>query len=251
MARRSFRDRFLTPKVAAAMMSPLGIVLAGAGAAVGIVSGVPLVAAAGIGVAAWAGRVLAAVPRNAAQTSPQGLSEPWRGYAEAAQDAKRRFDGVVASATAGPIRDRLSRLADRLDDGVQESWRIARRGHELVNAIGQIDTAGAESDLAELRAAGGRSPAVDETARALESQLASAERLGALATRSRDRLRLLDAQFDELVARAVEVSVGSGDSAVLDADVDALVTELEALRAAMEETDRIVGLPPPEAQTRP
>lgn len=233
------------------MMSPLGIVLAGAGAAVGIVAGAPLVAAAGIGVAAWAGRVLAAVPRNASRPSPQGLSEPWRDYAEAAQDAKRRFDGVVASSRAGPIRDRLGRLADRLDDGVQESWRIARRGHELVNAIGQIDTAGAQADLTELRVGGDASPATGETVRALEAQLASADRLGALATRSRDRLRLLDAQFDELVARAVEVSVGSGDSTVLGADVDALVTELEALRAAVEETDRIGGLPPPEAQTSP
>ena len=62
----SFRDRFFTPKVARAMMSPLGIVLAGAGAAAGIVVGLPLVAAAGVGALAWGGRVLAAVPKDAA-----------------------------------------------------------------------------------------------------------------------------------------------------------------------------------------
>jgi len=39
MARRSFRDRFFTPPVARAMTSPLGILLAGVGAAVGIVVG--------------------------------------------------------------------------------------------------------------------------------------------------------------------------------------------------------------------
>ena len=66
----------------------------------------------------------------------------------------------------------------------------------------------------------------------------------ALADRSRDRLRLLDARFDELVARTVEVSVGTGDTDVLGDDVDGLVSELESLRIAMEETDR-AALPPP------
>ena len=48
------------------MMSPLGIVLAGAGAAAGIVVGLPLIAAAGVGALAWGGRVLAAVPEGRA-----------------------------------------------------------------------------------------------------------------------------------------------------------------------------------------
>jgi hypothetical protein len=86
--------------------------------------------------------------------------------------------------------------------------------------------------------------------RSLEAQLASVDRLSALADRSRDRLRLLDARFDELVARTVEVSVGTGDTDLLGDDVDGLVTELESLRIAMEETDRAAGqlaaLPDPE-----
>jgi len=39
VARTSVRDRFFTPKVAKAIMSPLGIVLFGAGAAASIVAG--------------------------------------------------------------------------------------------------------------------------------------------------------------------------------------------------------------------
>jgi len=250
MARRSFRDRFFTPKVAQAMMSPLGIVAAGAGMAVAVVVGAPLVAAVGVGALAWGGRVLASVPRDAAGEKPQPerLSEPWRSYATSAQQAKRRFEQVVAGVTAGPLRDRLQRLSERLDDGIDESWRIARRGHELVNAIGQIDTASAAAELAELRRSGdaGRGAGVG-TAQALEAQLASADRLTALADRSRDRLRLLDARFDELLARTVEVSVGAGDTAGLGDDVDELVNELESLRVAMEEADRTDAalLPPP------
>jgi hypothetical protein len=244
MARRSLRDRFFTPKVAQAMMSPLGIVLAGAGIAVGVAAGAPIAAAVGLGAVAWGGRVLAAVPRDGApeRLQPSRLSEPWRGYAANAQQAKERFDQVVAGVAAGPLRERLKGLSARLDDGIAESWRIARRGDEIVRAIGQIDTATAGAELAALRKSGeDRSAAGAETAKALESQLASAERLSQLAEASRDRLRLLDARFDELVARTVEVSVGAGDSAVLGHDVDDLVTELESLRVAMEETQSASG----------
>ena len=87
----------------------------------------------------------------------------------------------------------------------------------------------------------------------LSAQLASAQRLVSLADRSRDRLRLLDARFDELVARTVEVSVGTGDTDVLGDDVDGLVNELESLRMAMEETDRAAhpdALPMPDLLPR-
>ena len=255
----SFRDRFFTPRVARAMMSPLGIVLAGVGAAAGIVVGLPIVAAAGVGALAWGGRVLAAVPGPppSARVAPNSLSEPWRSYAMQAEDAKKRFDRVVASVPAGPLQDRLKQLSGRLDEGIDESWRIARRGHEIVGAIGQIDTTSAQQELTELKRSIGRkqpTPSQAETAQALEAQLASANRLVALADRSRDRLRLLDARFDELVARTVEVSVGSGDTDVLGNDVDGLVNELESLRIAMEETDRaasgqVAALPEPEPPT--
>jgi hypothetical protein len=254
MARRSFRDRFYTPKVARAMMSPGGILLAGVGAAVAILAGAPLVAAAGVGALAWGGRVLAAVGTNPATPQPHALSEPWRGYAQSAQDAKRRFDQIVASVAAGPLRQRLATLSARLDEGVDESWRIAKRGHEIVGALGQIDTAGAGAELAELEAAGTTATGAQAaTIESLRAQLAAAERLSTLAEQSRDRLRLLDARFDELIARAVEVSVGAGDSEVLGHDVDQLVSELESLRVAMEETDKLSGLqtqtwPPSEGQ---
>jgi hypothetical protein len=254
MARKSFRDRFYTKRVAEAMMSPLGILLAGAGAAAGILVGLPIVAAAGIGVAAWGGRVLAAVPRqpSSARVAPSSLDEPWRSYGLQAEEAKRRFDRVVDSVAPGPLRERLELMSGRLDDGVDESWRIARRGHEIGTAITKIDTVSAEAELADLRrqlGPGEPSPAQAQTVDALEAQLASAQRLTALAERSRDRLRLLDARFDELLARTVEVSVGSGDTDVLGDDVDGLVSELESLRIAMDEAGRAgepTALPHPD-----
>jgi hypothetical protein len=242
MARPRFRDRLMTPQVARAIMSPLGFMVAGAATAATILVGAPVALAAIAGVAAWSGRVLAAVPRGpaTARIEPSLLAQPWRGYMEQALDAKRRYDRVVADLQAGPMRERLAGIGERLDDGLQECWRISRRGHEIAGALGRLDTVGAQAELAELRRTTGQRPAsasTQSTMAALEAQVASAQRLQAVADDARDRLRLLDARFDELVARAVEVSVGTTDSEALTNDVDELVVELEALRMAVEETN--------------
>jgi hypothetical protein len=234
-------------------MSPLGIVLFGVGAAAGILVGLPVAAAAGVGALAWGGRVLAAVPRDAPapRIDAKALAEPWRGYVQGAQDAKRRFDRTVAATAPGPLHDRLAALSARLQDGVEESWRIAERGDDIDAALAQLNTDEARAELAQLRAlpSEGPNPARDATIASLEAQLASAHRMQAVAGSARDRLRLLDARFDELVTRAIEVSLGTADSAGLGGDVDELVTELEALRLALEDTERATGssaLPPPE-----
>ncbi len=253
MTRRRFSDRFYTPQVARAITSPLGIVVFGIGTAAAILIGLPLAAAAGIGVLAWGGRVLAAVPRNERRSrlDASGLADPWRSYVVAAQESKARFDRVIADMAAGPIRTRLADLAARLDRGIAESWRIARRGNDITNALAKLDTIEAQTDLARLRAQVSARPtpmptdAETQTMQALDAQLQSAERLQNVAIDARERLQLLDARFDELVARAIEVSVGTSDAAGLGDDVDALVTELEALRVALDETNAAERSAPP------
>lgn len=228
------------------MMSPLGIVLFGAGAAGAIVAGVPLAAAAGVGALAWGAQVLARVPRNADvdRVAPFTLNQPWRDYVLGAQDATRRFDSIVDDMRSGPLKERLAQMAGRLDEGVQESWRIARRGDDIAQAIGRLETERTRTELAELTEQGtarpgGPNSAMEQTIEALRAQIASHDRLAGVASEARDRLRLLDARFDELVARAVEVSVGSGDTDVLGNEVDGLVGELESLRVALDETQHI------------
>ena len=249
MARSRFRDRFLTPPVARAIMSPLGIVLFGAAAAGAILVGAPIAAAAGIGVLAWGGRVLAAVPRDPKRgdrIEPFTLADPWRSYVIGAQESKQRFDRIVHDMAAGPLKDRLAGLASRLDDGVAESWRIARRANDIAGALAGLDTVSVTAELAQLRATLGDVTPQGSTAKtieALEAQVASAQRLQQTVDDAQSRLRLLDARFDELVARGVEVSVGTGDTDVLGDDVDGLVLELESLRMALEETNAADGAP--------
>lgn len=254
MAHSSFRDRFLTPPVARAIMSPLGIALFGVGTAGAILVGAPIAAAAGIGALVWGGQVLARVPRNASadRVEPFALADPWRSYVVGAKVAKTRFDGVVGDMERGPLRDRLATLAERLDDGIDESWRIAKRGNDITLALSRLDTRQAERELEQIRSTSSGDDDVPQTelARALEAQVASAARLQTIADNAQTRLRLLDARFDELVARAIEVSVGTGDSDVLGNDVNGLVLELESLRVALEEThaaesQRLPAMPPP------
>jgi hypothetical protein len=244
MARRSFRDRFFTPPVARAMTSPLGIVLAGAGAAVGLLIGsVP--AAIALGVAAWGGRVAAAIPRDPRpdRIDPFTLGDPWKRMVQDAVQAQNRFVEAINEASRGPLRERMEEIGQRIAVGVDEAWRVGRTGQAMTEARRRIDTAEAERDLAEVEARGPVAPgsAAELTVRSLQAQLASAQRLDQTIADARDRLRLTNARLDEAVARAAELSVRAGDVHDLQGlgdDVDALVQDLEALRLGLEEVDR-------------
>jgi hypothetical protein len=72
----------------------------------------------------------------------------------------------------------------------------------------------------------------------LQSQLASAQRIQSVGAETRDRLRLLNAQLDEAVAQAVELSVKGSDIEALQpltTNIENVVGELEALRHGLEE----------------
>jgi hypothetical protein len=244
MPRRSFRDRFFTPPVARAITSPLGILLAGAGAAVGIAAGLPVAAVVGLGAAAWAARVAAAVPRGTVgeRIDPFALDEPWRRFVQEALQARTRFAEAVNRADRGPLRERLQEIADRMETGVQACWRIARRGQALVEARAGIDVEHVRAQLQHVErdatqpwAAGS---ALERTSEALRSQLATAERIDVVIRDAYSRLQLLDARMDEAIARTLELSVHADadvDLRGLGSDVDTLVDDMEALRQALEE----------------
>jgi hypothetical protein len=238
---RPFRDRFLTPRVARTMTAPSSILLLGGAAAAGILLGGPVIGAVAA-VGAYGARVLAAVPRRGRddQIDPMQLRSPWRDYVQETMVAQRRYAKIVADTRPGPLRDRLAQIGERIQDGVRESWRIAQRGQVLEDGLHQLQTTQANRQLAAARAELERAPSESTRQRvaSLEAQVATAERIIRVGTDAADRLRLLDARLDEMVARAVELSL-SGDQGQLhglDSDVDTLVGEMEALRLALEET---------------
>jgi hypothetical protein len=246
VARLSLKDRFFTPPVARAMMSPSGILLAGAGLSVGIVAGFPILIAAGVGAAAWAARVGASVPRQPSEEriDPFTLGEPWRNYVRDAVQAQGRFRESISDLKEGPLRDRLTEIADRIEVGVRESWRVAQHGQSLTDARKKIDVADAQRELATISQnatepwAAGSSMA--RTAESLQAQIGSATRMDNLVRDTESRLRMTNAKLDEAVARSVELSVQGGATEAVGAlsnDVDTVVEEMESLRSALDESD--------------
>lgn len=236
----SFRDRFLTPKVAHAITSPSAILATGAGAAVGILAFGNPIGAVALGVGAFAARVLAAVPRAPRRPGIdlRQLSDPWRSIMAETIDADRRFDRAVSGIRPGPLRDRIAELGDRLGTAVDEAWKTAQAGQSLSAARAQIDGGRIHAELAAARTA----PPTERSAQtiaAIEAQLAAATRMDSTIADAYDRLRLLDARIDETVTRTVELSVTQTDAeslAGLGDEVDSIVGDMEALRQAVEET---------------
>lgn len=246
MARLSLRDRFFTPPVAQAITSPTGILALGAGAALGILSGGGVVAAVIGGLVAYGGRVGLAIPRapRDERIDPFTLAEPWRRYVQDALQAHTRFRDAVEEARPGPTRDRLRQIDARLDTGVREVWRIARRGHDLVDARRRLDPDAIRREITATQASADQpwatSGTVERTMESLEAQLATVERLERVIGDADSRLRLLNARLDEAAARTIELAVQASDVAELGGlgdDVDAMVDEMEALRQAIEETN--------------
>ena len=233
-----------TPAMARAMLSPSGILLAGAGASVVILAGAGIPAAVAAGLLAWGGRVAYAFSRRPKpeRIDPFTLGEPWRQLVGRALSAGRRFDDAVRQTSSGPLRERLGEVGGRVHTAIQEAWEIAKRGHALDKAVNALGIEGIRRQLAEAERSArgaGTSGGHDAIVQSLRNQLQSAERLARVADDARDRLRRLNAQLDESVARAIELSLSAVDVAALQplgSDVEGLVNELESLRQALEET---------------
>lgn len=233
-----FRDRFFTPRTARAILSWRILLGLGAGAALAV-AGLPLAVAIAAGAAVYVATVLGAMPDRPVRASidPFALGEPWRQFVQGAQRSRRQLTEAVRRVPAGPLRDRLQDIADRLEGGIEESWSIARRGDEVDDIVRGLDPTRLRSRLATLQQQAAAAP-TDNLAAAVasvEQQLATAERLKAVSSSTADRLRLTQARFDELVARAAEIAAGTGDTTRYEHDVDDLVLELEALRQAVAE----------------
>jgi type IV secretory pathway TrbD component len=241
-------DRFLNARTARAITAPSAIVLGGAGAAIAIVAGLPVAAVVGAGALAWAARVAIGLPRRARgdRIDPFVLSEPWRRFVNEALQAERRFDRAVAKADTGPLRDRLAEIGARIDTGVRECWRVAQRADAIQDGMRTLDIESTKRELVDVERDLSRAtdPRLERAREALRAQLRAAQRMIDAVEDAHSQLRLLDARLDEAVTRAIELSLrsaGDADVAGLGSDVELLVSDMEALRAALEDVDATGG----------
>ena len=248
MAAPSFRDRLLTQRGARAITSPVGILAGVVMAVVAVVLGLPVWAAVLLGLAVWAlngWRLLPRAPRPE-RIDPFTVQEPWRRFVQDALQARNRFAEAVTRVQPGPLRDRLDEIGQRMQTGVDECWQVARRGQALARARRGIDLADVDRRLAAAdRPADAGEPGSSQAAvlESLRVQRATAERLDEVIDGAEAQLRLLVARLDEAVVRTLELSAhaGAGTAGVrgLGEDVDSLVSEMESLRLALDETGAI------------
>ena len=205
------------------------------------------------GAAPWPATAGAAPwPATVRATSPEPR-EPWAGFVRSAEQARERFRRSAEGVRPGPLHDTLGELGARIDTSVGECRRIAAGGQVLADARAGIDTAAIARALAEAearQAADPDDPRDSGTVVALRNQQATAERMDRVIDDTVGQLRLLDARLGEAVARMFELSAQAALAASvpeLSGDVDTLVTDLEALRLAVEEahTAGIVTTPMP------
>lgn len=168
---------------------------------------------------------------------PFVLGEPWRHFVAQTEKAERQLRSTIARVEAGPRRERLESIADRMDQARRETWRLARHGDEIDDARRKLDT----TSLRERRATIAEGPDDDPTRasrlEAIDSQLATSDRLRQRSDEAAEILRSSVARFDELVARATEIAVDTSAVPEYEHEVDDLIIELESLRLAAEETD--------------
>jgi hypothetical protein len=187
-----------------------------------------------------AAAILLRRPRRRPQFDPFTVGDPWRRFAQDAQRSATKLHTTVNSTPDGPLKERMTMIVIRLDDGLHETWTIARRGDQIDDTVRRLDPPALRAKLAALesRSAAESSDDLDAAIESVRSQIESTERLKAESAKTADRLRLTQTRLDELVSRAAEVSIGAGDTDAYEHDVDDLVIELEALRQAVEETNR-------------
>ncbi len=186
------------------------------------------------------GRAASAPGRGA--IDPFTINEPWRRFVQNALQARSRFDDAVATAKDGPLRVRLKEIGRSLDTGVRSTWDTAQQGQLLRNARRAIDVAQVQRRLEQARQ--GTDPTAEATARSLQAQLETAARLDAVSAEAESKLKLMTAQLDEAVAHAAELSTRAGDATELsgvETDIADVAMQMEALRLALEETNRLGG----------
>ena len=239
-----------TPAVARAMFSPSAILLGGGAASVAILAGLwPLAPVAAL--VGWGARVALAIPRKRrAVINPGRLPAPWKGFVIDAAQAAKRFNDLVRTLPAGPLRSELTEVGERVNEAVRECWEIANRGARLDLARRQLGLSQAAGELDRLKGERGLRAqqgmdiaSIDRAINAVQRQIAAGQRIEASAFEARDRLRVLNAQLDEAVAAVVEMSLrpSAGSAGLVRGQVNGIVDELEALRLALDETDTLTA----------
>ena len=164
---------------------------------------------------------------RAVSIDPFAVGEPWRRHIAAALSSQTRYTKLVGATQPGPLRDRLQTIGISVQAAVQEIWQVSKRGDGLDDTLRTLNAASLRNQLDR---------AVDDAARnSLQSQLDAADRIRSTRDDADTELRSLTARMGELVTQAAEVSLGVDATDAIGSAVDDVVTQLEAMRLAVDD----------------
>jgi hypothetical protein len=190
------------------------------------------------------GSAVAGGPGPDSGSAVAGMEEPWAAYVRSAESLGSRFMAAAGRVAAGPFQGPLRGLTEQVERSVEQSRQLAGHGQVLVTARRAIDVAAVDAGLAAARHAlrADRTDSADherQIVEALEAQRTAADRMDEVIDDVAGRLRLIEARLGEALARVVELPVHArapGEPPPgTAADIDLLVSDLEALRQALDE----------------
>ncbi|HYV02148.1 MAG TPA: hypothetical protein VEM93_07415 [Actinomycetota bacterium] len=233
------------------LRDPWALVLAGIAGGLGWAVGVPALAAAGIGAAVFGARVVTGTVVNRGSGAPGVPSirqgSPQAAWVQRAQEAVRSLRRLGATASPGPVADRVSTIGSEASRTLEDVRRLAIQASGMDDALTQVDPDRlmAEADRLDAQLMAATHEGVrDEVQRSLDSiraQMDVRTRLENASAKLQARIEAVVLGLESLVARLVEVlAMMRTQSPIEGADqVDALAQELEGLRAGLAETEEL------------
>ena len=159
------------------------------------------------------------------------LPPRWQRFVVDAVAARARWAALVEGVRPGPLRDRLSALGDRVDQGVLAVWETASRAAETERVAATLDADAVTAEYKRARRDPDPDPALVE---ALSARFRSMQRILNAVEDAEERLEVLDARLGAAVARAAELALTSGTEDELGSELDGVVDELGALRSSLD-----------------
>jgi hypothetical protein len=237
------------------LLNRWGLLLAAVAAGVAWAIGVPLPAAAIIGVVVWLARAglaavpTKAVPANAVETKPDtprirsGSDEA--GWVARAERAVAGFADAATGVPDGPIADEVARMRTSMTGVLDYLRRLAEQATRTGDALGRINEAGLAAERKRLeQARRTASPDVagdiDRALTAVNAQLEVRARLVVAKDKAMTRLGSTTLGLEAMTARVAELAAMPGpdldDSA---AELDRLAGDLDTARAALAEAEQV------------
>lgn len=171
-------------------------------------------------------------PDPLAHVDAATVAPRWQPAVREAVEARVRWRAVVDGLREGPVRDRLTQLGERVDEGVLAVWETVVRATEMERIAAGLDVERVTDDYKRAKRDPSTDPALMD---ALSARFASVQRVLNALDDTDERLRLLDARLGAAVARAAEVALSAGAGGDdLGAELDAVVGELGALRESLD-----------------